>query len=55
VVGGAFAGEDDFGVGGGELEEGGIAESIIGDDLGTGEQFGAAHGEQADIAGTGAD
>jgi hypothetical protein len=55
VIGGAFAGEDDFGVGGGELEEGGIAEGIIGDDLGTGEQFGAAHGEQADIAGTGAD
>ena len=55
VVGGAFAGEDDFRLGGGKLEEGGIAQSIIGDDLGAGEEFGTAHGEQPGIAGACAD
>ena len=37
VVGGAFAGEDDFGFGRGKLEECGIAQGIVGDDLGAGE------------------
>ena len=55
VIGGPFAGKDDFGFGGRELEESGIAQRIVSYDIGTREQFGTTHGEQPSIAGSCAD
>jgi len=55
VISGTFAGKDDFRLNGGELEESGIAQRIVGDDIGATEQFGTAYGEQPGIAGACAD
>jgi hypothetical protein len=51
---GFLAGVDDFGAGRSPLEDGGVAEVIVHDDLGLLDHFAGAEGDEAEIAGAGA-